>query len=118
VLGALARAGLGELLSAHPGRWPWATFIVNMAGATLLGYAIARLSLHTRPSPRVRAFVAGGVCGTLTTFSAMMLELLRMLDAGRVGLAFGYATASVCGALALVLVAGAAARRHVAVDAS
>ena len=32
-LGALARAGLLEWLPPHPGRWPWATFIVNVAGA-------------------------------------------------------------------------------------
>jgi CrcB protein len=111
VIGALARAGLTEALPPPAGRWPWATFAVNMAGAALLGYAVARLRLRPRPSPRTRAFIAGGVCGTLTTFSSMMLELVRMLDTGRVGLAGAYAAASVCGGLALVFATGAAARR-------
>jgi CrcB protein len=95
----------------HAGAWPWATFAVNMAGAAVLGFALARLRRAAVPNPTARAFVAAGLCGTLTTFSAMMLELLRMLDAGDVGLALGYAGASLAGGLALVTLAGGLGER-------
>jgi fluoride exporter len=107
VAGALARSALEREFPVHAGGWPWATFAVNMAGAALLGYAVARLRRAPVPNPTVRAFVAAGLCGTLTTFSAMMLELLRMLDAGDVGLALGYSAASIAGGLAAVTIAGA-----------
>lgn len=106
VVGALARATLARHVPVHAGEWPWASFSVNMTGAAVLGYAVARLRARAQPSPVTRAFVAAGLCGTLTTFSAMMLELLRMLDGGRVGLALAYAAASIAGGLVLVTVAG------------
>ena len=40
VAGALARAGVVEALPVHPGAWPWGTFLVNVAGAAILGALI------------------------------------------------------------------------------
>lgn len=103
-LGAVARA---ELLQGLPGRvdsWPWATFIANVVGAFLLGYFTTRLQERLPMSAYRRPLLGTGLCGGLTTFSTMQIELLRMLDAGRVGLAVGYALASVtAGFLAVVL---------------
>ena len=42
-LGTVARAEVAEALPFHPGRWPWATFAVNIAGALVVGYATTRL---------------------------------------------------------------------------
>ena len=42
-LGTLARAALATVMAPDPGRWPWATFIVNIVGAFLLGYFTTRL---------------------------------------------------------------------------
>lgn len=94
-LGSLARAGLAEALPHAVTAWPWPTFLVNVAGAALLGYVVARLQ-HTSPAPTYRrSFLGTGLCGGLTTFSTLQLELVRMLDAGAWGLALGYAAASV-----------------------
>ncbi len=99
-LGAVAGAGLEEALPADPGRWPWATFAANVAGAALLGWAAARLM--GRPGRRAAAypFLGVGLCGALTTFSTFQLELLHLLDAGRARLAAGYAAASLAAGLA------------------
>jgi CrcB protein len=104
-LGALARAGLSEWLQQDPGEWPWATFAANLAGAALLGWVAVRGRLATR------RLVGTGFCGALTTFSALQLELLQMLDAGHAALAAAYAAASLAGGLVLVRLAGGATRR-------
>jgi CrcB protein len=94
-LGAVARAGLVEALPHDAGRWPWATFTVNIAGTALLGYFTTRLQERLPPSDYQRPFLGTGLCGALTTFSTMQVELLDMLDASHIGLAAAYASASV-----------------------
>jgi fluoride exporter len=89
VLGALARVGLAQATPHGPGGWPWGTFAVNMAGALLLGYFVARLRDHPEDS-LAHPFLTTGLCGTLTTFSTMQLELFEMIDGGRVGVAAAY----------------------------
>ena len=110
-VGALGRAGLGEWLPAHPGHWPWPTFIVNIAGAFLLGYFATRLQERLPLSSYKRPLLGTGLCGALTTFSTMQVELLRMLDRGEVGLALGYAGASVAAGFAAVWLATGLVRR-------
>jgi fluoride exporter len=93
VLGALARVGLAQATPHAPGGWPWGTFVVNMVGALLLGYFFARLRDHPEDS-LTHPFLTTGICGTLTTFSTLQLELFEMVDAGRLGLAGGYIAAT------------------------
>jgi len=89
VLGALVRVGLAEAVPHGPGEWPWATLAVNMAGALALGYFFARLRDHPEDS-LAHPFLTTGICGTLTTFSTLQLELFQMVDAGYLQLAAGY----------------------------
>ena len=89
VLGALARVGLAQATPHGPRGWPWGTFAVNMVGALLLGYFFARLRDHPEDS-LAHPFLTTGICGTLTTFSTMQLELFEMIDAGHVGIAAAY----------------------------
>ena len=103
-IGALARASLAESLPARPGSWPWATFAVNILGALALGYLITRLQERLPPSSYRRAFLGTGFCGALTTFSTLMVELLRMIEGADWTLALGYGSASVgCGLAAVFL---------------
>jgi len=64
-----------------PGRWPWPTFAVNIAGALLLGYLITRLQERLPLSAYRRPLLGTGLCGALTTFSTMPVEVVRMLEA-------------------------------------
>jgi CrcB protein len=106
-LGAVLRAGLAEAFPAGDAAWPWATFVVNIAGAALLGYWFTTLS-HT--SYR-RPLLTTGFCGALTTFSTVQVELLEMIDAGRLGLASLYVAVSVAAGLVAAQVATDTARR-------
>ena len=102
--GAVARAEVATALPTHPGRWPWATFVVNVAGAFLVGYFTTRLQERLPLSSYRRPLLGTGFCGGLTTFSTMQVELLQMLDAGDLVLAAAYALASVvAGFLAVAL---------------
>jgi len=115
VAGALLRVGLAEAAATGPGEWPWATFAVNLLGALLLGYFFARFRDHPAESLR-HPFLGTGVCGTLTTFSTLQLELFEMVDGGYLGLAVAYTVASVAGGYLCVRI-GIALERRPAVTA-
>lgn len=106
-VGALLRAGLTEALPDPGVGWPWATFVVNVVGAALLGYWFTTLP-HTQYR---RPFLTTGFCGALTTFSTVQLELLEMIEAGRVGLACLYLGVSIAAGLAGAQAATAFERR-------
>jgi CrcB protein len=93
VAGALLRVGLSQAVPVGAGGWPWATFAVNIVGALLLGYFFALFRDHPEESLH-HPFLGTGICGTLTTFSTMQLELFEMVDGGRLGLAAGYCAAT------------------------
>lgn len=109
--GALVRAGLVETLGGGAPGWPWVTFGVNLVGAFLLGYFVTRLQERLPLSTYKRPLLGTGFCGALTTFSTMQVELLRMLDADRVGLAALYGGGSVLAGYAGVQLASAMVRR-------
>ena len=94
-VGTALRAVLAEAVAHDPGAWPWATLAANLVAAGLLAY------LSVRP-PRRWWLLGPGLCGGLSTFSTLQIELLWMLDAGHVGLAALYAGVSVAAGLALV----------------
>lgn len=101
-IGAVARAELVEALPPDNAHWPWATFIVNVVGAFALGYFTTRLQERLPQSSYRRPFLGTGLCGALTTFSAMQFELLGMLDGAHYGLAAAYALVSIAAGFAAV----------------
>ncbi|MBO9532463.1 MAG: fluoride efflux transporter CrcB [Solirubrobacteraceae bacterium] len=101
-LGTLLRTELATHWAHDPAAWPWATFVVNLAGAAVLGWVVVR----TAGRPHRHGLLGTGLCGGLTTFSTFQLEVLQMLDAGHSALAFGYVVASVGAGLLLARWAG------------
>ncbi|MDX1691776.1 MAG: CrcB family protein [Acidimicrobiia bacterium] len=69
-LGTAVRIGVAELVGDQA--FPWATLVVNVAGAALLGYLAVRM-LHHADTGRV-AFAGVGFLGALTTFSTFVAE--------------------------------------------
>ena len=65
--------GIWFLQRVGPG-FPWGTFVVNMSGAFAIGMVLelaqSRLGLH----PYARLFLATGILGGYTTFSAFAYE--------------------------------------------
>jgi CrcB protein len=105
VLGALARWGVARALPFPAGGWPWATLLVNVTGCALIGVLLAVLLARFPGHPWLRPFLATGVLGGYTTFSAFAVEVVRLVDDGAVATAVAYVAASVLGGL-LAVVAG------------
>jgi fluoride exporter len=113
-LGTVARAALAQSLEVRADQWPWATFAVNILAALLLGFVITRYQERLPRTTPGRAFLGTGFCGALSTFSTMMVELLKMIDGAYWALALGYTGASVaCGLGAVILSSRLARRRSV-----
>ena len=110
-VGALLRAGLEEAFPSSGHGWPWATFVVNVAGAALLAYFATRLQERLPPSTYPRPFLGTGVCGAFTTFSTLQIEVIELVRNDHALLAFGYLAASVIAVLLVVQVATALVRR-------
>ena len=114
-IGTVARAALAQELPVAAGQWPWATFGANIAGALLLGYFVTRLQERLPLSSYRRPLLGTGICGGLSTFSTMQVEILKMLSAHAYGLAAAYAAASIAAGYAAVHLSTALVRRVPAV---
>src|SRR6478609_3428471 len=110
-VGTLARAVLSSAFPLPAGQWPWPTFGVNVGGAFLLGYFTTRLQERLPLSSYRRPALGTGLCGGLTTFSTMQVEIVKMLDGRHLGLALGYAAASIAAGYAAIQVSTALVRR-------
>lgn len=112
-LGALARWGVATALPTAPGSWPWATLLVNLSGCLLIGVLFAVLAARFHDSPWPRPFLAVGVLGGFTTYSAFAVEAVLLTESGAVVAAAGYVVVSVLGGV-LAVAAGASLGRLVA----
>lgn len=110
--GAAVRAQLSDSLAHQPGGWPWATLLANLAGAFMLGYVVALLRDGGCATDLRLRLLGTGFCGALTTFSALQLELLVMLEDRELALAGAYVLVSVAAGLAAVVAGSGLARRR------
>ena len=101
--GSLLRYAAGEALGPpRPGAFPWHTFAVNVAGSLLLGIVVA---LVPRDDPHhLRALLAIGFCGGLTTFSTFGYETVSLLQSRAYAVALAYAGGSFFLALLAVII--------------
>ena len=94
--GAIGGAGRYLLNTAvGPTLFPWSTFVENVTGCFLLGVLMVFLLDVWPPSRYLRPFLAVGVMGGFTTFSAYTSDTRALLLDGQVALALTYLFASV-----------------------
>ena len=109
-IGAPARWGVATALPHSPGAWPWGTLLGNLTGCLLLGALTAALAARAPEPAWVRPFLAAGVLGGYTTYSAFAVETVGLVEAGAPLLAAGYVLGSVLGGV-LAVATGALAVR-------
>lgn len=94
--------------------FPWGTLTVNAVGSLLMGLLAGWLALkYEGGGQELRLFLATGVLGGFTTFSAFSLDAVLLWERGAHALATGYVLASVMISIA-ALVAGLALFRALA----
>lgn len=100
-IGSVGRwlTGRGMLAMFGPA-YPFGTLAVNLIGGFLMGLLVAILARSTAPTDSLRLFLATGILGGFTTFSAFSLDTVTMLQRGDLTVAFGYALVSVIGSVA------------------
>lgn len=82
--------------------FPLATFLVNIIGSFIIGIVFAYALRNESFDLNWRTFLAAGLCGGFTTFSAFSLESLQLLQQQRIGLFFLYVVGSILLGLAAV----------------
>ncbi|MHA1190102.1 MAG: fluoride efflux transporter CrcB [Alphaproteobacteria bacterium] len=113
VVGGGIGAGLRHLVGLVAMRlfgtgFPWGTLSVNIAGSFAMGLLIAWLALKADlpaaiGGQNVRLFLATGVLGGFTTFSAFSLETVLLWERGQTSLAATYVGVSVVVSIAALL---------------
>jgi fluoride exporter len=81
--------------------FPWATFIVNITGSFIIGMVLAMSIKDENFAHNWKLFLATGICGGFTTFSAFSAENITLLQNEKYVLALAY--------IALSMVLGIAA---------
>lgn len=96
-LGAVGRHAVGvAALRLFGPDFPWGTLIVNVTGGLAMGLIMGGLTrFEPAHATEWRLFLATGVLGGFTTFSAFSLETVRLIEAKQVLLAALYAGGSV-----------------------
>ncbi len=97
-IGAGARYLVNESFAARGLTvFPWHTLAVNVVGSFLMGVVYVIVAERLGGSPEWRTFLATGILGGLTTFSAFSLDVMHLMADGN-GLGFrpaAYIAASV-----------------------
>jgi CrcB protein len=101
MLGASARYGVSLWQPAEPGRFPWGTFLTNVAGSFLLGLLLVLLLERLPPTRLLRPFFATGILGAFTTMSTYQIETVLLVDDGHAATAIAYAIGSLVAGLLL-----------------
>jgi len=77
-VGTFLRLVVLQLWPATESEIPWSTFFENISGAFLLGLLLTVVA--AKGSEKSRLFFGSGVFGSYTTFSALSIDLLFLLE--------------------------------------
>lgn len=93
-IGSILRYVIGNPLNSfYANSFPMGTLLVNGIGSLVIGIIIGLEQRLLIPATW-RLFLATGVCGGFTTFSAFSLETVGLLQEQKIGLALFYTGSS------------------------
>ncbi|WP_432048225.1 fluoride efflux transporter CrcB [Streptomyces asiaticus] len=110
-LGATARYGASLLWPTPSSAFPWTILLVNVVGCAVIGVFLVLITEMWTAHRLVRPFFGTGVLGGFTTFSTHAVDFTRLIQDGRIAIAFGYLLGTLVMAMAAVWAAVVATRR-------
>jgi CrcB protein len=94
--GGVARLLLNNFITGLTGMgFPWGILTINVLGSTCIGLVAGWFAFRGDASGDMRLFLATGILGGFTTFSAFSLDATVLYERGQPGLALLYIVASV-----------------------
>lgn len=103
--GSVARWLVSMKLNSFSPNIPVGTLIVNLVGAFIIGLTLALFTRLTHIDPVWKLLITTGFCGGLTTFSTFSLEVVYLIQDGKLGWAAGTILLNLAGSLAMTLLA-------------
>ena len=100
-IGSMLRYGCWLLFNSK--YFPFATLAVNVIGSLIIGLVFALSLKDGSFNDNWKLFIATGICGGFTTFSAFSAENMLLLQNGKYTLAFVYIVCSVIAGIAAAL---------------
>ena len=79
--------------------FPYATLLVNIVGSFIIGIILASSLRSGGHWDATKLFLATGICGGFTTFSAFSYENISLIQSGKYSTAFLYMLISIAGGL-------------------
>ena len=92
-IGSMLRYGASLLFSSR--YFPYTTLAVNIIGSLMIGLVLGMSFKSEYFLTNWKLFLATGICGGFTTFSAFSAENMELLQQGRYSLAIIYIVLSV-----------------------
>jgi CrcB protein len=92
-IGSILRYAAAILINTK--KFPYATLSVNIIGSFMIGLVLAFSMRDQNFANNWKLFLATGMCGGFTTFSAFSIENMQLLQSGKTGMAFLYIALSV-----------------------
>lgn len=89
--------GVARLMGTH---FPWHTLVINILGSVLMGAVIGWFAERVGAAGHLRLFLATGIMGGFTTFSAFSLDAVLLWERNEHLLAALYVGGSVAGSIA------------------
>src|SRR5262245_54119008 len=85
MVGGALGSGARHLVNVGMGRWlgpafPWWTVFVNVTGCCLMGILVESFALKLQGGQDLRTFLATGILGGYTTFSAFSMDFGHLVQ--------------------------------------
>ena len=92
-IGSMLRYAAGLLINSK--YFPYATLAVNIIGSFIIGIVLAMSIKDEVITDQWKLFLATGICGGFTTFSAFSMENMELFQNGKPGMAVMYIMLSI-----------------------
>lgn len=104
-VGSVTRWLISLKLNSLSNHVPVGTLLVNLIGAFIIGLALSLFTRVTHIDPVWKLLVTTGFCGGLTTFSTFSVEVVYLIQDGKLAWAAGTVLLNLAGSLAMTMLA-------------